>query len=106
MAKEVYETTQDAVAVAGEACDRPTRGWLRRKVDKIAKRCLLRLSQTAKRKLQSLVMESIVRQDMDWMGRRLPRAVQESESSIVRKTIRGINLIRVMTNCLLRTHTT
>jgi hypothetical protein len=59
MLKDV-EDDEGEPQVANEPTTRPGKGWLRRKVEKLARACRVRLSETAKRKFMAELKRAIL----------------------------------------------
>jgi hypothetical protein len=59
MLKDV-EDDGGELQLASEPTTRPGKGWLRRKVEKLARACLVRLSETAKRKFIAELKRAIL----------------------------------------------
>jgi hypothetical protein len=59
MLKDV-EDDEEEPQVANEPTTRPGKGWLRRKVEKVAKACMVSLSQTAKKKFIAELKRAIL----------------------------------------------
>jgi hypothetical protein len=59
MLKDVEDDAGE-LQVANEPTTRPGKGWLRRKVEKLARACLVRLSETAKRKFMAELKRAIM----------------------------------------------